>query len=67
MNSSGRIVGMHVGGREKTGDSNMYDHPALATALKMICDRERGAALAACSTSTADTQADGSHSVTPLA
>lgn len=43
MNSSGHIVGMHVGGREKTGDYNMYvgmDHPALATAVKMICERQ---------------------------
>jgi Trypsin-like peptidase domain len=39
LNSSGLIVGMHVGGREKTGEYNTYvgvDHPVLSAALKMI-------------------------------
>ncbi len=39
LNSSGRIVDMHVGDRESTGAYNVYagvDHPVMRAAIKMM-------------------------------
>ncbi len=49
LNSAGRIVGMHVGGRESTGEYNMYvgvDHPVMRAVVRMILEREPESRLA---------------------
>ena len=46
LDSKGRIVGMHVGGQQATGDYNMYvgvEHPVLQAAVAaMLGDAEPG-------------------------
>jgi hypothetical protein len=44
LNSSDRIIGMHVSGREETGEYNTYvgvDHPVLRADVRVIRERHQ--------------------------